>query len=189
MKIKVLIVLLASLTGCATSSNETEYNQGVESFRAKDYSNARVHWQAAAKQNVRAAHNNLGYLLYYGLGGTPEPERAVSLWTIAAKNGEREAQWHLALAFEEGKGVDRDLVSAYAWYRCAEANFAAAPLVDQADVETVKDVKNALARLASKLSIKEARDSEALARNYIKAFPYSSNWLISVDQSADQDGQ
>jgi TPR repeat protein len=97
MKTKILLVVLALLTGCATTSNESEYNQGVESFRAKDYSNARLHWQEAAAQNVRAAHNNLGYLLYYGLGGIPEPERAVSLWTIAAKNGDRKRNgtWHL----------------------------------------------------------------------------------------------
>jgi len=72
MKIKILLALAGLLTGCATASNESEYNLGVESFRVKDYSNARVHWQAAATQNVRAAHNNLGYLLYYGMGGTPE---------------------------------------------------------------------------------------------------------------------
>ena len=183
MKIKILVAVLALLTGCATTSNESEYNQGVESFRAKDYSNARVHWQAAAAQNVRAAHNNLGYLLYYGLGGTPEPERAVALWTVAAKNGDREAQWHLALAFEEGKGVSRDLVTSYAWYRCADANFEAAPLIDQADEETVKDVKNAIARLVAKLSIDQVRDSEVLARKYIHAFPYSSNWLVSAAQN------
>lgn len=183
MKIKILLVMLALLTGCATTSNESEYNRGVESFRAKDYSNARTHWQAAATQNVRAAYNNLGYLLYYGLGGTLEPERAVSLWTIAAKNGDREAQWHLALAFEEGKGVTRDLVSAYAWYRCADVNFAVAPLIDNADVETVKDVKNAIARLVAKLSIDQIRDSEVLARKYVNAYPYSSKWLISAAQS------
>lgn len=183
MKINILFALAVLVTGCATTSNESEYNQGVESFRAKDYSNARVHWQAAAAQNVRAAHNNLGYLFYYGLGGTPEPEHAVALWTIAAKNGDRESQWHLALAFEEGKGVQRDLVSAYAWYRCADANFAAVPLIDQADEETVKDVKNAIARLVATLSIDQVRDSEVLARKYIDAFPYSSKWLVSAAKS------
>ena len=182
MKTKILLVILALLAGCATRSNESEYNQGVESFRAKDYSNARVHWKMATEQNVRAAYNNLGYLLYFGLGGTPEPEQAVSLWTIAAKNGDREAQWHLAFAFEEGKGVNRDLVSAYAWYRCADANFAAAPLIYQEDVEAMSDTKNAIARVVAKLSIDQVRESEILARKYIEAFPYSAKWLVSTDQ-------
>ncbi|WP_170298725.1 tetratricopeptide repeat protein [Massilia eburnea] len=180
---KILLVVLALLTGSAAMSNESEYNQGVESFRAKDYSNARVHWQAAVTQNVRAAHNNLGYLFYYGLGGAPDQERAVELWTIAAKNGDREAQWHLAVAFEEGNGMNQDLVSAYAWYRCADANFAAAPLIDQADAETVKDVKSAIVRLVAKLSIDQVRDSEGLARKYIEAYPYSSKWLLPETQS------
>lgn len=183
MKIKILFVVLALLIGCATTPHESEYNQGVESFRAKDYSNARLHWEVAVKQYVRAAYNNLGYLLYFGMGGAAEPERAVSLWTIAAKNGDREAQWHLALAFEEGKGVNRDLVVAYAWYRCADANFAAAPLIDQADVEAVNDTKTAIARLVAKLSIDQIRESEALARKYIDAFPYTSKWLVSTTQN------
>jgi len=185
MKIKILFLVLVLATGHAAASNGSEYNLGVESFRAKDYSTARVHWQIAVTQNVRAAHNNLGYLLYHGLGGTPEPERAVSLWTVAAKNGDREAQWHLALAFEEGKGVSRDLVSAYAWYRCAGANFAAAPLIDQADEESANDVKNAIIRLVEKLSIDQVRDSEILARKYICAFSYSENWLVSAAQSVN----
>jgi TPR repeat protein len=182
MKIKVAFAVLVLLTGCVTTSNETEYNRGVESFRARDYSNARFHWAAATEQNVRAAYNNLGYLLYFGLGGTAEPERAVSLWTVAAKNGDREAQWHLALAFEEGKGVSRDLVTAYAWYRCADANFAAAPLVDQADAEAVKDMRAAITRLVAKLSVDQVREAEILATKYIDAFPYSSKWLVFTTQ-------
>jgi hypothetical protein len=79
--------------------------------------------------------------------------------------------------------VNRDLVTAYAWYRCADANFAAAPLIDQVDVETVKDVKSAIARVVAKLSIVQPRDSEVLARKYIDAFPYSSKWLMTAAQS------
>jgi TPR repeat protein len=157
--------------------------KGIASFGARDDANARAHWAVATEQKVRAAYNNLGYLLYYGLGGAAEPERAVSLWTIAAKNGDREAQWHLALAFEEGKGVSRDLMTAYAWYRCAEANFAAAPLVDEADVESVRDTKAAITRLAAKLTTDQVRDSELLARTYIDAYPYSSKWLVSTPQA------
>lgn len=179
---KIIFAALALLAGCATTLSETEYNQGVISFREKDYSNARLHWTRATAENVRAAYNNLGYLLYFGLGGATEPEKAVSLWTIAARNGDREAQWHLALAFEEGKGVSRDLVTAYAWYRCADVNFAAAPLADQADAEIVKDTKAAIARTVAKLSLEQVREAELLARKYIEAFPYSSKWLVPPAQ-------
>lgn len=78
--------------------------------------------------------------------------------------------------------MSRDLVTAYAWYRCADANFAAAPLIDQADEETVTDIKAAITRLVAKLSIDQVRDSELLARKCIDAFPYSSKWLVSTSQ-------
>jgi TPR repeat protein len=170
------------LIGCATTSQEAEYNQGVNSFRAEDYACARLHWTRASQENVRAAYNNLGYLLYFGLGGAAEPERAVSLWAIAARNGDREAQSHLAFAFEEGKGVSRDLVTAYAWYRCAEANFSASPLVDKADAELVRDTRAAIARIVEKLSIAQVQEAEVLAQKYIQAFPFSSQWLVPPAQ-------
>lgn len=182
MKIRALFAVLILLSGCAAPSKEPEYNQGVKSFRESDFSNARLHWAAATEELVRAAYNNLGYLLYFGLGGPAEPENAVALWTIAATNGDREAQWHLTGAFEQGKGASRDLVTAYAWYRCASANFAAAPLVDQADADAVKDAEGAISRLVGKLSADQILAGERLAKTYIESFRYSSKWLVTTAQ-------
>lgn len=178
MQIRIVLAVLVLLAGCATTSHETAYNQGVNAFRVKDYSQARLHWARATEENVRAAYNNLGYLLYYGLGGASEPERAVSLWTIAARSGDREAQWHLAQALEVGKGVSQDIVSAYAWYRCADANFAAAPIADEADAEIVRDTKASITRVIAGLSIEQVRESEILARKYIESYRYSVQWFV-----------
>jgi hypothetical protein len=182
MKTRIaLAFLIVLLTGAATA-RETAYNQGVSAFREKDYSLARLHWTRATEENVRAAYNNLGYLLYVGLGGASEPERAVSLWTIAARSGDRESQWHLAQAFEAGKGVNRDIVAAYAWYRCADANFEAVSTDDEEDAVLVRDTKISIARLIGRLSIEQLRESEILARKYIDAYPYSEQYFLSVQK-------
>ena len=178
MRSKIVLAALLVLSAHSASPSEAEYDQGVASFRDQQYADARLHWERATEQNVRAAYNNLAYLLYYGLGGKAEPRRAVSLWSIAAANGDREAQWHLARAYEEGKGVASDVVIAYAWYRCAASNFARAPLVDQQDTETVSDTTAAIVRISSKLSSEQLRDGDLLAKKYIEEFPYSAKWLI-----------
>jgi len=170
------------VTACAPGTYKDEYSRGVESFQKKDYVCARLHWGRASQANVRATYNNLGYLLYFGLGGAVEPERAVSLWTVAARNGDRESQWHLALAFEEGKGVRRDLLTAYAWYRCADANFSAAPLLDQEDAQAAQDAKASIARVIAKLPAEQVEQAEVLARTYIQAFPFSERWLVTGAQ-------
>ena len=157
MRSKLVLAALLVLSAHSASPSDAEYDQGVASFREQRYADARLHWKRATEQNVRAAYNNLAYLLDYGLGGNAEPRRAVSLWSIAAANGDREAQWHIARAYEKGKGVASDVVIAYAWYRCAESNFARAPLVDQQDTETVSDTTAAIVRISSKLSSEQLR--------------------------------
>jgi len=172
MKPKLILMLAAALALSPATAVESAYNQGVMAYREKDYATARQQWSRAVEEHVRAAHNNLGYLLFFGLGGPAEPERAVGLWTIAARQGDREAQWHLASAYEEGKGVDRDLAAAYAWYRCAQAGFGKTPL-EPGDEEIVADANTAIARLVGLLSPDDVRTAELLARQHIAAFPYS----------------
>ncbi|MDB5962970.1 MAG: hypothetical protein JWP59_4264 [Massilia sp.] len=138
--------------GAVARSVETDYNLGVRAYQREDYVTARIHWEKAKQDRVRAAHNNLGCLLYYGMGGTADPSRAVALWPVAARNGERESQWHLAATFEEGKGVSTDLLTAYAWYRCAAVNFADAP-ADVADEYALRNARAAIARIIPKLTL------------------------------------
>jgi TPR repeat protein len=108
----------------AQAAPDTAYNLGVDAYRVKDYTSARQHWAKAVEEGENFALNNLGFLLYEGLGGPPDQARAVELWSMAARRGNNESQWHLAQAFEKGKGVAQSLVDAYAWYRCAANNFA-----------------------------------------------------------------
>ncbi|WP_338768272.1 tetratricopeptide repeat protein [Massilia sp. METH4] len=153
----------------ALAEPSTEYNQGVDAYRAQDYAAARTHWEKAALQDDIHAHNNLGFLLYRGWGGAKDATRAVGLWRKAAELGHSEAQWHLGDAFADGEGVARDPVAAYAWYRCA-----AAPRNerDETDELVADDARKSLAKLLDAINVEqlaaaELRGRECIAR-YVK---------------------
>jgi TPR repeat protein len=167
----VVSLFLSMLVGCAAASpKETEYNLGVQAYRVKDYSSARQHWTRAVEEHEITAYNNLGFLLYYGLGGEPDATRAVSLWMTAAKSGETESQWHLGQAFEDGKGTGQSVTEAYAWYRCAAASLQATPAVDDIDAQIARDASQSLMRLLPMLTAAQFEASEKLAKLYIEKY-------------------
>jgi hypothetical protein len=165
-----LCVLTVSmmLQGPAWSS-ETDYNLGVHAYRTKDYTSARAHWEKAVAEGEILGMNNLGFLLYNALGGPRDETRAVSLWTNAAKKGESESQWHLAEALENGKGTERDLMEAYAWYRCAVASMAPTP-EDEEERIILTRAKSALVRVLSQLPEDKVAAAESRARDYVGKF-------------------
>lgn len=150
-------------------SSETDYNLGVQAYRIEDYTSARVHWEKAVAAGETLAMNNLGFLLYNALGGRRDETRAVSLWTHAAKQGNSESQWHLAESLEHGKGTERDLMEAYAWYRCAVASMAATA-EDEEERIILTRAKNALVRVVSQLPEDKVAAAESRAREYVRKF-------------------
>jgi TPR repeat protein len=167
----IAVVLLSMIFGCAAASPipDTAYNLGVRAFQVKDYALARQHWSQAAEENETSAFNNLGFLLYNGMGGEADPVRAVALWAKAAALGHSEAQWHLAKAFEDGKGTSASMTDAYAWYRCASANFPAVAQ-DEAESEIAQDARQSLLRLLARLPLEQLVASEQLARDYVAKY-------------------
>jgi len=172
MQSKPLITLIvAMLVGCAApSSPRSEYNLGVDAYRAKDYASARLHWTRAVEEHELSAFNNLGYLLYYGLGDEPDSARAVSLWLKAAKDGHSEAQLHLGHAFEDGKGTKQSLVEAYAWYRCSLVNSQAAAKTNDSEAQIAQDASKSLTTLLRKLPTESLESAEQFARQYIAMY-------------------
>jgi len=72
--------------------------------------------RAEAGGNAEAA-NLLGVLYAFGSNAAPVDEaRAVTLWKKAAKAGVPDAQFNLAAAFANGRGVDTDPGQAARWY-------------------------------------------------------------------------
>ena len=166
-----VLLCFAALTACSSlTPAESEYNLGVAAYRVKDYATARQHWAKAVEAGDTTAQNNLGYLLYNGLGGAADVNRAVALWTQAAQKGERESQWHLGQAFEDGKGAAQSFTEAYAWYRCAAAGFQAAPSLDDLDVQIARDASQSLARLLPRLAPAEFEAAEKLAKRYVASY-------------------
>jgi hypothetical protein len=166
-----VVALVLSLLACAaTEPAESSYNQGVAAYRAKDYASARRHWAVIAASGDLSAQNNLGYLLYNGLGGAKDVAGAISLWQKAAVGGHSEAQWHLGHAYQEGQGVPRSNVEAYAWYRCSVASAEAATRERTVEREIANDARRSLERILGLLGKEEFGDGEALAKQYIAKY-------------------
>jgi hypothetical protein len=163
----VVLLCFSALCGCADAAQKaSEYDLGVQAYRIKDYASARRHWaNAIVEEHERAAKNNLGYLLYFGLGGETDIDQAISLWREAAESGDRESQWHLGQATEDGKGVEQSFIKAYAWYRCASTD--SPPATDELDIQVARDASKSLARLLPELSPVEFEAGEKLAKLYI----------------------
>jgi TPR repeat protein len=114
----ILALLLALGTGCrANAASQSRqgldsllhstdavavYDAGVDRYRDKDYASARLLWRHAAGLGGREAASNMGFLLYYGLGGAPDSAEAGRFWRAAAKRGDPEAHRHLAQAIWDG---------------------------------------------------------------------------------------
>jgi TPR repeat protein len=166
---RLLCILLLALPGIASSQSEkSPYNQGVIAFRAEDFSTARTQWEIAAAQADPSAWNNLGYLLFSGLGGPIDRARAMTLWRKAAEAGHSESMRFLGAAYEEGTVVPKDLVEAYAWYSCAVASAEITAGEDKEfEAALTRDARNALTRLSAKLSTGALALAEAKAASYV----------------------
>ena len=161
-------LLAAALSACAVpTAPESAYNRGVDAYKVKDYAAAREHWSRSVEQGEPSALNNLGYLLYYGMGGTEDRPRAIALWQQGAARGHAEAQWHLGHAYEDGTAVPRNLVEAYAWYRCAIASAQAAPSGDETAAQVAEDARKSLAQLLQGLSSEQMSAAQTLANRYL----------------------
>ncbi len=163
------------LLGCAaapSSPGGSAYNQGVAAYQAQDYAQAYAHWSEAAKDGDLNGINNLAYLINYGLGTAAEPHKAVALWQIAAQQGHSESQWHLGNAYADGQGVERDLATAYAWYKCAveTATRRARQSPEMPESKIADDARHSLAHLTDQLNGNELELGQALAAEYIDQF-------------------
>jgi TPR repeat protein len=167
------IIVILLLQACAAPQGaDSAYNQGVAAYRAKDFATARKHWASSVADGDLSAQNNLGYLLYYGLGGERDTEGAVRLWRKAATAGHPEALWHLGDAYQDGDALPQSHVEAYAWYRCAVATAEAGSEGEDGSVEQAiaNDARKSLEKLLGQLSRDEFERGEVLAKQYIAKY-------------------
>ena len=65
------------------------------------------------------ATKKAGVCYYQGLGTQRDFGKAATFFRIAAEKGEKEAQFFLAILYEQGQGVPKSLEDAIAWYEKA----------------------------------------------------------------------
>jgi len=174
------------LVSCASApTSESLYNRGVDAYKAKNYKEAVVQWSKAVDAGDTTAKNNLAYLLFYGLGTEAQPQKAIELWSSAAAAGESESQWHLGNAYADGTGVEKNLVTAFAWYRCsiASAEVHARESNDSTENAIAEDARKSLIGVTDKLSGSAIEQGQALAIEYIEKYAPAQQ-SIPADGSA-----
>jgi TPR repeat protein len=110
-------------------------------------------YRLAAEQNHTEAIQHLGMLCMTGQAGKADPAEGARWFRKGAELGNPEAQWSLGMCYEQGKGVTKDLVQAYALYVAA---------ADRADnPEQKKGMSERCEKLGKELTqsqLKEAQD-------------------------------
>lgn len=103
----------------ASQRAQVVYINGQTRFARGDYAGAARAWKSVLDDGPLDAYNNLGWLLYNGMGIRADRARAIQLWLHAAERGAPEAQVHLADAYLEGSAIRRDVSEALSWAMCA----------------------------------------------------------------------
>lgn len=86
----------------------------------RDYARTLYWWRLAAKDGYVRAEEHLGILYNNGTAFLPyDPVKGVHWFWLAAKQGDAFAQLMIAYAYEDGKGVPKNLAKAFNWLRFA----------------------------------------------------------------------
>ena len=80
-------------------------------------------------------------------------EKAVYWFKRAAKLGDPEAQFNLAMMYATGKGAQRNYVQAYAWFKLAAEN-------------NYQNANASLGFASARLTVQQKRKADKLARHY-----------------------
>ena len=105
----------------AALSPEDMFQNGLEHYDKKNYTEAVKWYRKAAEQGHAGAQNNLGYCYKNGYGVTKDYAEAVKWYRKAAEQGNDLAQYNLGVCYEYGQGVTKDITEAVKWYRKAAA--------------------------------------------------------------------
>lgn len=107
------------------SSAQTQFDEGVRLYKAKDYAGAAKVFLNLAEQGNARAQVQIGYQYAYGEGVRQNADEAARWYRKAAVQGNAKAQSNLGKMYEDGLGVGEDWAQAVAWYRkSAEQGYA-----------------------------------------------------------------
>ena len=103
----------------AALSPEDMFQNGLEHYDKKNYTEAVKWYRKAAEQGHTRAQFNLGFCYDEGQGVTQDYYEAVKWYRKAAEQGHAGAQNNLGVCYENGYGVTKDYYEAVKWYRKA----------------------------------------------------------------------
>jgi TPR repeat protein len=167
----VLVLVLNVVVGCLpTLAEDADVERGAAAFRANNYAEARQIWSKAASAGDAIAMNNLGYMLFEGIGGSKDVEAALDLWSKAAAMGNSESQLFLGVMYEQGMIRQQDRVQAYAWYQCAVANSRAQAVRDKRQASVLHRASASVERLEHSFSKKELVAAKETAGKYMAQY-------------------
>lgn len=111
---------LAQLSMDANSKAEVHYNLGYKFSKEKKAASALTEYQKAAELGCIKAHHSMGMFYLYGGGGCKlDKFAAYNQFIIASKGGYPRSMYNLALMFENGIGIKKDVRQAIRWYEQA----------------------------------------------------------------------
>lgn len=117
---------------------------------AQSYDNAVLAYKESVETGELSSSIQLGHMYASGCA-PPNDEAAVAAYTVAADQGDPEAQVALSGLTREGRGVEQNVYRAYFWARLAERRLPPGRLRERATAQ----VKQA-ARLMSAADVKDA---------------------------------
>ena len=112
-------------------------------------------FQKSAAMGLAAAQCMIGMRTF-----TREPRSSFAWYEMAAKQGDRDGLWHLAVFYEQGKIIPRDLVRAYAFYSLADKQGWSGSF-------TFKKMM----KLKRQLTPEQIRSAKQFARQFAAQFP------------------
>jgi len=127
----------------------TMYREGVP-FGVPDFDKARKWLTLSAESGNAIANQQLGWMYAKAeIGDARDYSKAVKYWEAAARLGNTYAQSDLGIMYWRGDGIERDLLSAYAWIFLAsksEVETAAKAnlefLIKEMDTEQIQKAKD-----------------------------------------------
>ena len=140
----VVAMLLMLVTGTAYAGSDRSFDQFHSVFFLTKYSSLKY----KAENGDPSSQFRLANIYF-------EPERddgiaqnfrkAAQWYHKAAMRGHPSAQYNLALMFDEGLGVDKDLVSSYVWYKVASlTDNPAAKGIQKDAISAMTDIREQL---------------------------------------------
>jgi hypothetical protein len=134
VKTLFLILGIVILAGCMSPGTKYDpvdpYAFGLRWYERGSYDRALAYWKPLAEAGDCDAQAQLGRLYFEGKGVSRDYPQAIAWWRKAANQGQQKAQIalgdlyyqgeHVAIRCQADCGIQRNLVTAFMWYRLGE---------------------------------------------------------------------